>query len=163
MNPKHITKLTFGALAVLSALLLSAMPALAHRPGKGPHKHPHPSDKPGPELTKDEVKDRLQKVRDHHKEHRQDVAKHRKERRDDARKALRTAFKNHPKIGPKLRGQIRGEFEVHGRRMARLKRIQAVAAEKENFDAVEKIDVLIAREQARHKNWVDNAKDLKDE
>lgn len=159
MIPKHIIRFIARVALIMTAFALVTPDAMAHRPGRGPHKHPHKPGQPGEKLSKDDVKDRLKKVRKRHKARKEARKDHRKERRAEIRKSVRKHFKG-KKFGKKVGKQMRNELTVHSKRMARLRRIQFVAAKKDDFETVEKVDALIAREQNRHQTWWSNAAKL---
>jgi hypothetical protein len=52
------------------------------------------------------------------------------------------------------RAALRQEFTRHGLRMARLSRIRYLAIQNHNANALARVTALIAKEQARHANWL---------
>lgn len=91
--------------------------------------------------------ERLERLKAHHdklRETRESRRATRKERADKHRQTLVSEIPN-----PR-RPEVREAFHTHARRMARLTRAREVAEAEERADLVERIDGLIAKEQARH-------------
>jgi hypothetical protein len=133
-----------------------------HKEKKAEHKALKEKEKAG-ELT-DEEKAQLEKMEKRHKvlkaKHKTLKAKHKKlkktwkARRRAARKKVLGKYPNirkHPKAV--------AEMKKHFRRLAHLKRAKAVAEAEGRDDLVEKIDALIAKENARHQAKVAKFKD----
>jgi len=141
---------------VVLGVLAFAAPVSAH-PGKRPHKHGPKThrrhqrpgaDKKATPLTPKERAKRFKRIRQRAKERR----KNRRQRRKDRRQALRKRLKKKLKRRT-ITKEVRFELRVHARRVARLRRIRAVAAAKDDTATVERCDKLLARENARHENW----------
>ncbi len=142
---------------VVLGMLAFAAPVSAH-PGKRPHRHGPKThrrhDRPGkagkkaiPRTPKERAK-RFKRIRERAKDRR----KNRRQRRKDRRQALRKRLKKKLKKR-RVTKVIRFELRTHARRVARLRRIRALAAAKDDTETVERVDKLLARENARHENW----------
>ena len=85
-------------------------------------------------------------------------AKDWRERRETHKKARLKRL--HYRLNRVLKGApiteaVRRELSTHARRLARLYRLKEVAVEKEDEDAVMRIDDLVHRENARHEHWLE--------
>jgi len=49
---------------------------------------------------------------------------------------------------------VRAELELHARRMARLYRLKELAVGKEDEAAIDRVEALVRRENARHERWI---------
>ena len=85
-------------------------------------------------------------------EARKDLNKARREARQDAKKALRERLA-HGKNRAK-KAVVTAELRRHARITARLARAHEVAEKAENKDAMTRIDALMAKENARHSQWL---------
>ena len=143
-------------IALIGVLALLVSPAFAH-PGKRPHKHPHGAQKVKKvkERWKDATPEQRQEWRQKHrkwvKNHKAGRATWRKARTARV-KALKRRLHRQLKGRP-ITKAVTAELRVHNRRMARLNRLKVVATEKEDDDAVARIDELIGKEQTRHQGW----------
>jgi hypothetical protein len=78
--------------------------------------------------------------------------RNREQRRADLRRDLERRMAQ--RLGDRpITLTIRAELESHARRVARLRRARVVAAEHNDWRAVEQADRLLAREHARHERW----------
>lgn len=157
--PMNATRAILRWLAFLTAALLLAglaQPVVAQpaRP-KGPMPRPAPMRPPhaerGPKKppSKEQIEKHLERVKRRATERR---AK-REQRQRARRKALRSQLQRLLAGGP-ITGAIRDELRTHARRIAQLRRIREIAAEKDDYDMVIRIDKLIGRENARYDKWL---------
>ncbi|MBK7582878.1 MAG: hypothetical protein IPI67_22120 [Myxococcales bacterium] len=104
--------------------------------------------KDGKEDAKEDVKDAKGEVKDARKELKENWAKlreTRQERRKERREELKKKWGELPK-----HPAVKSELKVHAWRMARLKRVRAVAVSEDKTDAVARVDKLVAKENGRH-------------
>lgn len=127
-----------------------AQPQPPRRPARpAPLTPPRPKAAPSKPPTEEQIEKRLERVKRRSEERR---AK-REQRRRDRRKALRKRLRRMLKGGP-ITPEIRAELETHARRMARLRRIREVAADKRNYDVVLRVDELIKKQDSSHNRWL---------
>lgn len=158
------------ALVSLCALSLSA-PALAEKGGppgaKGPGKAAAETvrekraelkekiaeKKDAAEDKKDEAKEEVKEAKKDLKEAWAKLRETRKERRQERREEIKKKWGDlhqHP--------AVKAELKVHAWRMARLKRIRAVADAEGKKDIVARADKLIEKEKERHQKHMDTLK-----
>ncbi|MBK8994885.1 MAG: hypothetical protein IPM35_03920 [Myxococcales bacterium] len=158
------------ALVSLCALSLSA-PALAEKGGppgaKGPGKAAAEAvrekraelkekideKKAAAEDKKDAAKEEVKEAKKDLKEAWAKLRETRKERRQERREEIKKKWGDlhkHP--------AVKAELKVHAWRMARLKRIRAVADAEGKTDTVARVDKLIEKEKERHQKHMDTLK-----
>ena len=124
---------------------------------KGEPKKPHvkPGDSAGaPPTPPGAVKkltgpERRAHIKDRAKKRRNARAQRKKAGRDRLRKALQATLKDKP-----MSAAYKQELKRHARRLARLERILELAAEAEDDETLERVEKLLARENARHGKWM---------
>lgn len=80
-------------------------------------------------------------------------------RRDQHKKARikRLRYRLHRALaGKPIPEPVRAELDAHARRMARLYRLKELAVAKEDEGAIEQVEALVRRENARHERWISN-------
>ena len=117
-------------------------------PGHPPGHHAKGPKKPHKPRTPAERKARVEKHKKWAKARRANREQWRMQRKTRV-KALRHRLHRILK-GKPIRPAVRNELKAHYRRTAHLNRLKEVAAEKENDEAIERIDTLLQKEQARH-------------
>jgi hypothetical protein len=160
------------------ALCVPAGTALAEKgdpgPAKGPLKKANEARKEAAEAVKEkraELKEKIAEKKDAGedakdaaagevkeakkdlKEAWQKLRETRKERRQERREAIKQKWGDlhkHP--------AVKAELKVHAWRMARLKRIRAVADAEGKKDTVARVDKLIEKEKARHQKHMETLK-----
>lgn len=153
---KQLLGLLTRVIALLGVLALVVSPAFAH-PGKRPHKHPHGPQKA--QKMKERWKDATPEQRQEWREkNRKWVENHKAARAKwrEARNIRVRALKRrlHRQLnGRPLTAAVKNELKIHAHRVARLNRLKVVAAEKENDEAVARIDELLEKERNRHEGW----------
>ena len=168
MTPEPLLKQMTRPLLLVASLALVSTPALAH-PGRKPHgpgvkphtAHPQPQPHEACKIhqrraPQEQIDKRLATIKKLHKARRGATAKHREARRTEIRRTLRAALKG-TRLDKQARKMVTNKLRVHGKRLARLRRIQFIAAENDDFDTVEKVTKIIARENARYAAWMRNA------
>lgn len=137
--------LVFGAVGVLAA------PAVA-QPGKErreerreERKERREEKKEDLKEKKEDLKEKLEDKKDAVKENVEERREKRKERRKDRREKLKERWGDLLEKGP-----VKAELARHGRRVARLTRMLALAEEAKKDDAVKRIKELMDKENARH-------------
>ncbi len=96
--------------------------------------------------------DKLARVKDKARARREN----RKARAAELRAKARDRVRKHLDKRPMSRA-VTEELRRHARRMARLHRVQAVAADSDDVAAVDRVDALIAKEQRRHERWMEQS------
>jgi chromosome segregation ATPase len=106
--------------------------------------------------AKKDVKEARKEVKEARQELReawQKLRETRKERRKERREAIKE------KYGDVLdKPAVRAELRLHAWRMARLKRIRAVATSEDKKDTVARVDKLMEKEKQRHQKRMDHLK-----
>ncbi len=85
--------------------------------------------------------------------------KARKESREKNKQAEKAALRG--KVTTALKGQpmsraMKEELERHARRLARLRRVRDLAEDENDAAVTERVDKLVAKENARHERWISN-------
>lgn len=93
--------------------------------------------------------ERVNRGRQQASERRARRAERAKKLRDEARGKASRALKGQP-----MEKAFQQELERHARRVARLERIHAVAAEAGDGDSIERAEKLIDKEKERHERWM---------
>jgi len=91
----------------------------------------------------------VEQVKARAEERRANRANRAKQLRSEARKRAKEALHGTP-----MQPSFKQEMRRHARRMARLHRLQAVAAEAGNTEAMQRVDKLLSKENTRHDRWV---------
>jgi colicin import membrane protein len=162
--------------SVIAATALLSVPALGQAPPP-PTAGGGPAGKPAPK--KEALKEKLKEKREELKEKREDL----KEKRDDLKDAARDNALDLKERWQKLRetrverrkerrdeikkkwGElekkpaVRAELKVHAWRMARLKRLRAIAEADGKTDTVARIDKLVQKENERHEKHMQTLKE----
>lgn len=139
-----------AGLALTLGLTLAATAATAHptHDKAGSHGHDHDHGAEPPEPTAEQKKRRLERVVARAADRQQTLP----QRRDDRRRALKRRLGRQLRDAP-IADEVRAELETHARRVAWLRQIRYVAATKNDFDAVARVDRTLALENARHERW----------
>lgn len=133
-----------------------AGPGRGHARGQGRGRGHGHGDKdrtaapPGRGPDKDRMDKRLERIKQR--------AEERRATRDRRSHALRIQTRQRALAA--LRGKpmsqaFQQELRRHARRMARLARIQTVAAESGDVDVIQRVDVLLVKEKKRHQRWLE--------
>jgi hypothetical protein len=145
-----------GAAAVAIALGLVVPAGHAHVGGR-PHGHPHGlpgsahehrDDRKAERPTEEQMLKRISRVKQRYEEEQRNRSQRAGDRRRAQRKWLHRGLDGAP-----VTADVREELRSHARRTARLKRIRYLAAVRNDFDTVERIDKLLARDKARQERW----------
>jgi hypothetical protein len=99
--------------------------------------------------TKEQIEKRLKRVKRRATERRDKREQRQRDRRKALRKKLRRLLRGAP-----ITDEIRTALRDHARRVARLRRVREIAAEKDDYDMVVRIDKLIAKENSSHDKWL---------
>lgn len=143
----------FAAAATLAAATLVAFGAAGHAGhGKGPdhdhaHGHDHAKEK-AVEPTAEQIEKRLARVI----RRAEDRKKKREQRQRDRRRALGKRLSRRL-AGAAITPPIEQELKLHAERVAKLRRIRYVGAVDKDYETVQAVDKLLARENARHERW----------
>jgi hypothetical protein len=138
---------------LLGALVTLAAPALGQpvAPPDLPRPLPRPEGAGAPrEAPSEEAKGRqLERVKRQAAERRAKRA----ERARDRKKALRKSMNKWLKGGP-ITPEVREELRTHAHRVARLLRVQELAANRGDYDTVKRVERLVTRENSRHERFL---------
>lgn len=148
------------SLGVVAIAAVAAMPALA-QPGKGKGEERREDRKERREDRREDGKERREERRDERADKKDDIkdaAGERREKRQERRKERRDKLKE--KWGDLVsKAPVKVELAKHGRRVARLERMLAVAEEEKKDDAVKRIKELLEKENARHTKKMEKLKE----
>ncbi|MFO0568161.1 MAG: hypothetical protein U0263_21045, partial [Polyangiaceae bacterium] len=117
---------------------------------KDKRKELHEERKSGDADAAAETKGELKDARKDLKEAWEKLRETRKDRRKEHREALQKKWGDLPK-----RPAVKAELKVHAWRVARLKRIRAVADNQGKKDAVSRVDKLLEKENTRHQKHME--------
>ncbi|MGC4063324.1 MAG: hypothetical protein QM784_01455, partial [Polyangiaceae bacterium] len=108
----------------------------------------------GDKLTDDEKKEleNAEKAQTRHEEVDKKLKEKAETRKNRSREAKRQALKETPNIGKDA--AVTAEYKKHAERLAKLERAKELASADENTEVVQRIDALIAKENARHQDWM---------
>jgi hypothetical protein len=118
-------------------------------PQPAPLPVPHEPEIPHKPPTKEDQDKQLERV----KRQAVDRKAKRDERARDRRKALRKTMRRWLRGGP-ITESVRAGLQEHARRIARLLRLEEIAATRNDYDLVMRIEKLVARENSRHDKWL---------
>lgn len=142
-------------LLVLATAATGLPAALAQPPGRGAgrgpaagghgHEHEHGH---GPDA--DRVAKRLARIKQRAAERYETRAKRSQVLRIQTRQRALAALRGKP-----MSQAFQQELRRHARRLARLARIQTVAAEAGDMAVIQRVDVLLVKEKKRHQRWLE--------
>jgi hypothetical protein len=117
----------------------------------------------GDKLTDDEKKEleKAEKAQARHEEVDKKLKEKAETRKLRLRDAKRQALKDAPTVGKDA--AVTAEYKKHAERLAKLERAKELASADENTDAVQRVDSLIAKENARHQSWMGKHQPAKSE
>jgi hypothetical protein len=118
-------------------------------PQPAPLPVPHEPEIPRKPPTKEDQDKQLERV----KRQAADRKAKRDERGRDRRKALRKTMRRWLRGGP-ITESVRAGLQEHARRIARLLRLEEIAAARNDYELAMRIEKLVARENARHDKWL---------
>lgn len=154
-----------SAYRIRNALLLGALvslsaPALGQPAAPGPiappaipKPLPRPDGPGGPGAREQPTEEAKGKQLERIKRQAAERKAKRQQRAADRRKALRKTMNKWLKGGP-ITPAVRDELRDHARRVARLLRLQELAASRNDYDTVKRVERLLARENSRHDRFL---------